>query len=185
MLVRGILLSIWNCLDPIYFSLTRLQYLCSDRHGQGVFRVRLTKYKGKEVVLSDGTKICKNDLLLKIHLHNVRLLQNYLLKNELAKGRCIFKNILESMPLLAEYVSHHPAEGNIKGVIGVTLINKGYRSLGFECIHPKNKYYSMFKKAQQIPIYLLSSSNISVSDIKRHQPVYLMMSKEKLLKKYT
>jgi hypothetical protein len=137
-------------LDPIYFSLTRLQYLCPDRKGDGVFRVRLTRYKGKDVVLSNGVLICKNDLLLKIHLYNVRLLQGFTYNmNELLKGKGIFRRVTDSMPLLAEFVLNHPEETRIKGTIGITLINKGFRPLGFECVLPENKFYSRFKKIQQ------------------------------------
>jgi hypothetical protein len=91
---------------------------------------------------------------------------------------------LESTPLLAAFIFHHPEEARIKGIIGVTLINKGFRPLDFDSIKPKNKLYNWYKKTSQIPIYLLSCSRISVANIKKHHPVYLMMSKEKLLKKY-
>ncbi|MCJ7842654.1 hypothetical protein MUB24_17460 [Lederbergia sp. NSJ-179] len=185
MLIRTFFLTIWTVLDPIYFSCTRLQYICPERKRNGIFRVRLTRYKGKDIVLSDGIKICKNDLMLKIHLYNVRLLQDFSdNKNDLAKGRAVFKQILESMPLLAAYIVNHPEEAKIKGVIGITLINKGYRPLGFECMTPENKFYTWFKKATQIPIYLLSSSKVSIANIKKHHPVYLMMSKDKLFSLY-
>ncbi len=185
MLVRSVLLSIWKCLDLIYFSLNRLQYLSPDRKGKGVFRVRLTRYKGKDVELSDGIMICKNDLLLKIHLHNVRLLQDFsYIKNELSKGRGVFRQVMDSMPLLAVFIHNHPEEARIKGIIGITLINKGFRPLGFECVQPDNKLYSWFKKTSQIPIYLLSCSKVSVENIKKLHPVYLIMSKEKLMEKY-
>lgn len=185
MVIRLICLSIWKWLDPVYFSFTRLQYPCPDRKEDGVFRVRLTRYKGKDVVLSDGVLICKNDLLLKIHLHNVRLLQDFSYNmNELSKGKGIFKLVTNSMPQLVTFILNHPEEARIKGIIGITHINKGFSPLGFECVLPENKFYSWFKKLQQLPIYLLSCSKISVVNIKKHHPVYLMMSTEKLLERY-
>lgn len=185
MLVRAVVLSIWSYLDPLYFSFTRLQYLVQDRNRQGVFRVRLTRYKGKDVELSDGSIIRKNDLLLKIHLHNVRLLKDFsCITNELSKGRGIFKRVKDSMPLLAAFMLNHPDEARIKGIIGITLINKGFRPLGFECVLPENKLYCWFKKITQIPIFLLSTSRFSMENIKKHHPVYLLMSKEQLIEKY-
>jgi len=184
-LVRLLFLSIWRVLDPLYFSFTRLQYPCLDHREEGVFRVRLTRYKGKEVILSDGIRICKNDLLLKIHLHNVRLLRDFSYRNsELLRGRGIFKRVMESMPSLTSFILNHPEEARIKGIIGITLINKGFRPLGFDCIVPQNKYYSWFKKMMQLPIYLLSCSHISAKGIRKHHPVYLMMSKERLTERY-
>lgn len=185
MSLRLVLLSIWKFFDPYYFSLTRLQYLCPNRKGEGVFRVRLTKYKGNDIILSDGILISKNDLMIKIHLHNVRLLHEfYSIKNEVLKGRRVFKQVMESMPLLAEFVFNHPEKNRIKGIIGITLINKGFKTLGFECIQPKNKLYSLYKKTSHLPIYLLSSSRFSLANLKKHHPIYLMMSKEMLMKNY-
>lgn len=184
MLFRPFLLTIWKYMDPLYFALTRLQYPCPDRK-DGVFRVRLTRYKGKDVELSDGIIINKNDLLLKIHLHNVRLVQEFSnIKNELSKGRAIFIQVLQSMPHLTTFILNHPEEAKIKGIIGITLINKGFAPLGFECVLPENKLYLWFKKTSQIPIYLLSCSRVSVRKIKKIHPVYLIMSKEKLIEKY-
>nr|WP_053360520.1 hypothetical protein [Bacillus sp. FJAT-27251] len=185
MFFRPFFLNVWSFLDPIYFIFTRLQYPCPGTARNGVFRVRLTRYKGKDVILSDGTKICKNDLLLKIHLHNVKILKELSsVKSEIAKGRVIFKQVLKSMPFLASFISGHPEHSRIKGVIGITLIDKGFTPLGFDCIHPENRYYLSFKKATQLPIYLLSCSEISMANIRKHHPVYLMMSKEMLLEKY-
>nr|WP_251032305.1 hypothetical protein [Mesobacillus foraminis] len=134
-------------------------------------------------MLSDGVTISKKDFLLKIHLHNIRLLlESPGNSNELSKGRGIFSQVY-SMPLLAEFILNHPEEARIKGIIGITLINKGFGPL-FECIQPENKLYNWFKKTQQLPIYLLSCSKVSVSNIKSHHPVYLMMPKGKLMEKY-
>ncbi|MGM0876667.1 MAG: YkoP family protein [Bacillota bacterium] len=42
--MRSYFLSFWNILDPLYYLLTKLEYI--DCHS-GIFRVRLTKIKGK------------------------------------------------------------------------------------------------------------------------------------------
>lgn len=183
--LRLYILWIWKIWDPIYYSFTRLQYIEPAGNKKTVFRVRLTKYKGKEVILSDGTRIRKNDVLLKIHLHNVRLLSEILnVKHELNKGRCIYKMVLYSMPVLADYIKNHPEEQKIKGIIGITMINKGVRHLGFECFFPENIFYLWLKKVSQLPIFFLSTSTMNVQNFKKHNPVYLMMSKEHLIKKY-
>ncbi|EIJ78107.1 hypothetical protein PB1_11124 [Bacillus methanolicus PB1] len=183
--IRLSILSIWKIVDPIYFLFTRLQYIESSANKKAIFRVRLTKYKGKDVILSDGTTICKNDVLLKIHIHNVKLLSELLrMENHVIRARYLYKMVLNSMPLLAEYIHNHPEEQKIKGVIGITMINKGVRQLGFECFSPQNIFYKICKKTSLLPIFFLSTSSFSFSNVKKHHLVYLMMSKEKLLKKY-
>ncbi|MDH5163281.1 hypothetical protein P5X88_20310 [Heyndrickxia oleronia] len=100
------------------------------------------------------------------------------MNNELLRGKSIFRRVMEPMPFLTTFILNHPEEARIKGIIGITLINKGFLPLGFDCVMPQNKFYSWFKRAMQTPIYLLSSSHVFVEGIKKHQPVYLMMSKD-------
>jgi hypothetical protein len=183
MMVRMAILRIWKLLDPLFFFCSRLHYPPTSSANNSIFRVRITKYKGKTMILSDGTKISKNDLLLKIHLHNIRLLWEFIfIKNELCRTRKIYQTVLYSMPSLALYLTHHPLEENIKGVIGITTVNKGVSQLGFECFSPSSTLYKWVKKMGQLPISLLSFSTLK--SFQRHNLTYLIMSKEKLYWKY-
>ena len=90
--MRSCLLSIWYLLDPLYFFFTRLTLI--DKRQSNVFRVRLTRYKGKEVILSDGTRI-KNDVLVKIHLHNVKLLKELQpIESAVRRGLCYIRRYI-------------------------------------------------------------------------------------------
>jgi hypothetical protein len=181
--IRLIILWIWKLFDPIFFLCSRLHYIHPAASKNSIFRVRVTKYKGKMMILADGTKISKNDLLLKIHLHNVRLLMEFInIKNELSRTRQIYKTVLFSMPPLARYLKCHPLEKNIKGIIGVTTINKGVGQLGFESFSPSNSFYKYFKKMGQFPITFLSCG--SIKSFQRHNLSYLIMSKENLYSRY-
>jgi len=183
MLVRMKLyaISIWALLDPVYYLFTRLRYI--DRH-QSIFRVRLTNYKGFPVTLSDGTTIKKNDKLIKIHLHNIRIIKEmYGVKSETAKGRIIYNKVKEGLPGVAEFINNHPKRDEIKGLIGITMLNKGCRRLGFDDFSLKNRYYRFVKQMVFIPMYCLTVSNISKTSLKRN-PKYLFMSKDCLMTKY-
>jgi hypothetical protein len=181
--IRLTVLWLWKLIDPLFYLCSRLHYVNTENKTKSVFRVRVTKYKGKNFILSDGTRIDKNDLLLKIHLHNVRLLNEFIkIKNDLNRARLIYKLVLGSMPSLANYLKGHPEEVNIKGIIGITTINKAVRSLGFECYPPSNLLYRRLKKIGQLPIFLLSTSNLN--EFKKNKLNYLFMSKEKLYKRY-
>jgi len=183
-LIRLYFVTLWSIIDPIYYALTRLHYIQSETKSS-VFRVRLTKYKGKDITLKDGTNIYKNDLLIKIHLHNVRLLKEVLtIQNPVNRGKIIYRAVYNSMPDLAKYIEKHPNRDQIKGIIGITMLNKGVRHLGFECHYPENMFYIWLKKLTQLPIYFMSSSFISFQKFKNQKPTYLFMSKDKLTKKY-
>ncbi|MRX73291.1 hypothetical protein GJU40_14175 [Bacillus lacus] len=185
MVFRYCIISLWNFIDPVYYFFSSLICL-SGGDGEGsVFRVRLTRYKGVPVTLSDGTSIKRGDMLLKIHLHNVRLLtQSLHLQSDIRRGRTIYKSVRNSMPQLSKFLLEHEKAEEIKGIIGITMIKKGYEQLGFECQKPRSFLYKVFKKTTQFPIYFLSSPGADLSGIYKQVPVYLLMSKEKLISLY-
>lgn len=86
--MRKVILFWWCLIDPIYYQFTQLTYI---DYRKNIFRVRLTRYLRHPVVMADGTHIQKNDLLLKIHFHNVRLLSELSqIQNEFQKGKVFF-----------------------------------------------------------------------------------------------
>ncbi|WP_141770530.1 hypothetical protein [Bacillus sp. MUM 116] len=183
MSIRLSILWIWKLIDPLFYLCSRLHYIRVENKEKSIFRVRITKYKGKNLMLADGTLINHNDLLLKIHLHNVRLLNEYIkIKNELSRARLIYKIVFKSMPSLVYYLNNHPKEQEIKGIIGITTINKAVIPLGFECFRPTNRIYRRAKKIGQLPIFLLTKS--SFKNFRNNKLNYLLMSKEKLYQRY-
>ncbi|WP_428911492.1 YkoP family protein [Niallia sp. Krafla_26] len=181
--MRDYIISVWSWMDPLYYHFTRLTFPAKEGN---IFRVRLTKYKGRNFVLSDGTEINKNDLLLKIHLHNIRLLKEFKsLTSELKKAKLIYNYVQRSMPEIDLYIQNHPKSNKIKGVIGITILNKGCERLGFEVFDLSHPVYRWFKQIAFLPIGILSSRNVSVSHIlKNHKPSYLFMSTKKLSNMY-
>lgn len=173
-------ITIWTILDPIYYAFTRLTYV-EDKE---ILRVKVTKYKGRSCVLLDGTEIKKNDLLIKIHLHNVILLRELLpVKGETSKARLIYRQVKQALLGVALYVHNHPKKDEIKGIIGITALNKGSKRLGFESISISNKIYLWFKLIVFLPMYGMAVSNISMQSLRRH-PMYLFMSKNTLFELY-
>jgi len=184
--MRGYVLSIWSLFDPIYFFFTRLTFPpCTDLE-RSIFRIRLTKYKGKEVVLTDGTKINKNDILVKIHLHNAKLLMELKdIKSELKKAKIIYRYVQKSLPGVENYIQNCHCSKDIKGIIGITKLNKGCERLGFETFEISHPVYKGFKWFALLPIEILASGNCSLRQICNHQvPKYLFMSTQKLSKIY-
>ncbi|WP_052400857.1 YkoP family protein [Oceanobacillus jeddahense] len=175
-------LFFWNVIDPIYFHFTRLDYVESKLGDRTIMRVRLTKYKGSKVTLSDGTEINKNDMLLKIHLHNIQILRQIQNNDsEVRRALTIYKNVQESLPEIVHYIQIRGYTNEIKGLIGITMLHKGCKKLGFEIYPIHNRYYKLFKQIALLPIYLLSCNKIKR---KITSPMYLFMSKDKLLNKY-
>ncbi|WP_254611210.1 hypothetical protein [Paenibacillus sp. JMULE4] len=176
-------LTIWDIIDPIYYACTRLRSIGGGNEKSSAFRVRLTLYQGRPITLSDGTMIQKGDILLKIHLHNVVLLRDMLpLRNEIKKARFLYRFIDSSLPDLALYVKNHPKSQDIKGLIGITMLNRGCEKLGFEAFPISSTAYRCLKWMSLMPICLLSVSQ-PFKNLKKHVPTYLFMSKDQLLQK--
>lgn len=184
MRLKSVLLFVWDLMDPLFFACTRLSYVGHNGRKNSLFRVRLTCYKGRRVFLSDGTIIQKGDFLLKIHLHNVAVLQDMLhLRNEVKKAKYLYRRVEKSLPELAYYLNNHLRSRDIKGIVGVTMLNRGCRSLGFETFPIHSSVYKWFKYIGQLPIHLLSAGQ-PFKSIGKHFPAYLFMSKENLVNKY-
>lgn len=177
--MKNFLLAFWHIIDPIYYFFTRLQYVQDARNKKTIFRVRLTRYKGAPVTLKDGTVIRKYDLLLKIHLHNERILSElHQIDSELKRAVFIYHQIKHALPSLAHYVQMHHKQDKIKGIIGITSLHRGAGRLGFDVIPVQNPLYRLFKKVTFVFIHLLSNHT------GENLPSYLMLSKDALLDQY-
>ncbi|WP_047984521.1 YkoP family protein [Ornithinibacillus californiensis] len=177
--MKSYLLGAWNVFDPVYYSFTRLRYVRDQEQKPTLFRVRLTRYKGRSTILKDGTIIHKNDLLIKIHLHNVKIMNElYAVTSDTKRAVYIYHMVKRAMPVLAEYVRKHPRYGEIKGIIGITTLHKGSTRLGFDNVSIHNALYRSYKRLTFTPINYIASSSM------HHEPVYLFMSKDELVKRY-
>lgn len=183
MKIRQLCLSGWNVIDPVYFHFTRLQHLKKRCGKKTIMRVRLTRYKGRDIVLSDGTEIYKNDVLIKVHLHNVKLLREIMqYKSDLRKAKIIYSRVRDSLPAVVDYIQLSELNNEIKGLIGITTLYKGCKRLGFEPYPIINPAYKKFKQSTLLPIYLLSLNNRWNNELP--EPMYLFMSKDTLFQKF-
>ncbi|OQP06103.1 hypothetical protein B1690_09710 [Geobacillus sp. 46C-IIa] len=177
------LLAMWGVIDPIYYACSRLEYAGEARDGlRSIFRVRPLQYKGETIRLSDGTTIAANDWLLKIHLHNVRLVRDlFRYDSDIKKGRYILEQVKAGLPYVAYHLYHHEQSERMKGIIGITMLNKGCERLGFETVDISNPLYRWFKTLALVPMMAVARPGLSPFS---RPPKYLLMSKEKLFSLY-
>ena len=125
--VKSWFISVWTLLDPLYYTCTRLKRIDSERE-KNVFRVRLMKYRGKRVDFPDGSSLERGDLVVRIHLHNVYILQEMAgMNNELARAKWLYNTVRRSLPGVHDYLNNHPKKEQLKGIVGITLLNRGNR----------------------------------------------------------
>ncbi|SDZ93999.1 hypothetical protein SAMN05421743_10234 [Thalassobacillus cyri] len=184
--MRQYIVGLWTLFDPIYHRMARLRYIkTSNTNINNIFRVRITDYKGAMVILKDGTRIQKHDKVLKIHLHNIRLINEMRkMDNEIHKAMHIYRSVRESLPELADYIHQHQQNSKIAGVMGITAIHKGCHRLGFETATIANPFYRSMKFLSFIAISTLCMRPPSLGYLKNHQPNYIFISKEQLQIRY-
>lgn len=174
----------WSVLDSLYYHMSTLEYV--DKPAQNIFRVKPLTYRGRALFLSDGNTFCKHDQVMKIHLHNCVLLKELMpIDNDIKRALYVYNRVEQSLPGLAQYVARHPLEAEIKGIIGITLLNRGVKKLGFEVHEIPNPWYLRLKQLYLKPMFILCHPH--PKDAFRGKdlaPKYLIMSKERLLKLY-
>ncbi len=178
-MMKSYLLRLWNIIDPLYFKCSRLCYVPKNEPTKTVLRVRLTRYQGRSAILRDGTTVQKGDMLLKIHLHNVRLIHELqIIDGDLRKAAHLYHSIKQALFQLAKEVETYDEYRRIKAIIGVTSLYQGAERLGFDIVPIKNYYYRLFKKCTFLLIDCVAHSP------RNRAPVYLFMSKNQLMNKY-
>ncbi|MBM7552247.1 YkoP family protein [Thalassobacillus pellis] len=183
--MKQYLVDIWTLLDPLYYRMSRLTYVRSKNKINNIFRVKLVAYKGKQRKLADGTLLQKNDQLIKIHLHNIRLINEMRgMKNDIQKARYIYKAVQHSLPDLVSFITSHKRVNEIKGIVGITALNSGCERLGFEIIAIESPFYRSLKLMSFIAISTLCMRPPSLKYLKKHQPKYIYMSRTDLENRY-
>ncbi|MCF6095205.1 hypothetical protein L1765_14675 [Microaerobacter geothermalis] len=179
------MLAAWGILDQIYYLCNRLEYVSQK---DNIFRVRLLKYRGPNLTLSDGTVIRSNDSLLKIHLHNQRLMKEMLsIKDGNQRAFYVYKQVKQSMPGLAQYLDQHIHSHVIKGIVGISILHRGAARLGFDVQEITNEWYKRYKLMYMKPMLILCHPEGRLRWTKRKDelvPKYIVMSKELLFNKY-
>lgn len=179
------IIQTWSFLDNLYYHCSRLQYV--DLKEQNIFRVRLLIYRGPSLSLEDGTTIHSSDLLLKIHLHNCRLMREMQhIQNDIKRALYVYHRVEQSLPGLAEFLINHAEQESIKALLGITVLTKGVKRLGFQSIDIPNPVYKKLKELFLIPMFVLLHPNEKLKCLRNGNlaPKYLVISKEQLFERY-
>lgn len=135
--------------------------------------------------MEDGTEIMKGDLLVKVHLHNYLLVRKMVgVQSDVKRALLVHDIVKESMPGLARFIKSHPLADQIKGIMGVTVLNRGIKRLGFDSFDLKNPIYHHWKKLYMVPMTAICQGSLGQLWSTKHQPKYLMMSKTTLFYRY-
>src|SRR5699024_3174186 len=130
-MTKSYVVKLWKIIDQANVKCSRLCDVLKHEQIKTVLRFRLTRYQGRSVILSNGTTVQKGDMLLKIHLHNVRLIHELqIIDGDLRKAAHLYHSIKQALFQLAKEVETYDEYRRIKLTIGVTALYQGAEQQG-------------------------------------------------------
>jgi hypothetical protein len=172
----------WESLFHILFQVKQID------PANKLYFSRVKTYHGQAMLLDDGEEIRDGDRIIELHFNN-RMLFHMLTETgsmvQLAVG--MIRITKQTLPLLLKQIEIDPSMGNIKGVIGITMIHRGTKKLGFTIVDlPAGIFSYMTKYYLRV---LLSVINPEGKQLIEHKgnvftPKIVVLSVKELEKRY-
>ena len=147
--MKRMIISCWLGWERVFHLLFRLQSGGLD----SIFHVRVVSYKGKPLELSDGHKITKKDKVIELHFDNKKLFN--LMSESRSMVQVAIKLIREverAMPKLAVLMASQKKFEHVRGILGISMINRGAEQFGFSVLELPP---GLFEKMTRIYLKLL------------------------------
>jgi peptidoglycan/xylan/chitin deacetylase (PgdA/CDA1 family) len=102
-----------------------------------LFRLRVKRFRGRTLKLSDGTLLRSRDPIAELHLNN-EILQEITRTGKSPERIALLalKEARRSLPALARWASNAPQGKEIRAVLGLTMLYRGAERLGFTICDP-------------------------------------------------
>lgn len=177
---RRLLFRIWESWEQLYAKLNHIQRI----NDHNLFRLSFSQYKGPNLINENGEILAtRGDMVGEIHFDNIRF--QSLGTNLQGIGVRALRQIRASLPDLAEHITNDPHNSQIKVYLGITLLNKGAKGLGFyvqDYPYTNGKLIGLFQKFIML-VYHPAGSKRKTKLLDK-QPRLVWISKEKLIEKY-
>ena len=178
--IRRLTYCLWQKWETIYANINGVQRI----DDQSLFRLALVKYKGPNLVNEEGQILAKKgDLIGEIHFDNSRF---YNIGTDSENiGINALKKVRFSLPVLANYVANNPDFENVKVYMGVTMLNRGAKKLGFSVQEYPYRHGRFIAALQKLLIKIYHPLGIKRKTSKLGlEPKIVWITKDQLLKKY-
>jgi len=137
--------KLWLSYEKLVHKVLRLKTV--KGYNKPFFHYRFIKHSGEVLQLSDGQSINKGDLVAELHFDNNQLSSiAFQSKSMLTTALRLIKETERNLPFLAYELQNHPRYNEVKGIVGITMINRGADRLGFEIYDIKSGWFSKLTK---------------------------------------
>lgn len=176
---RRLVFRIWEKWERLYAKINNIQRI--DDHN--LFRLGLKHYQGPDIQNDQGEILAtKGDLIGEIHFDNIRF---QLIGSDLHNlGLRALKQVRQSLPSVAKFITENPEYNEVKVYLGVTLLNKGAKGLGFNVQELNSSEGRILGFFQKILMLIYHPSGRRNTESLGDKPKIVWISKEKLIEKY-
>lgn len=143
-LFKRAVVDLWMLWEKCFQKLFHIRPIGSPND---IFHVRVRPYTGENIQLDDGEMIQPGDRIVELHFDNRQLYEMGMRsKTAMRTAIQLIRAVERMMPKLAETMLTRPEFDGVKGLYGITLINRGPEQLGFSVIDlPKGWFAKMTK----------------------------------------
>ena len=178
-------LILWPVADRLLRVIYHIRPLKAD--GSGIASLDIRRYKGRTIVLNDGSEVKTGDPIIEIHLNNDWFKKRCKLNIKTSQfPREILGCLEQDLRFLAQQVVNGKFEG-VVAIHGSTLLHAGAKRLGFQVeelpdsLWKKGAYFYM---AALMQIYHLRASEAPKRKEKSLEPKEVWLSRAALLTRY-
>lgn len=184
-LYRTVQVFLWMKWESMFHFMFQVQ--CVDRDTQ-FLHLRIRKYDGKTIELPDGECIQPGDRVAELHLDNRMLYsmgRNARTSMHLAIG--LIREMGQTMPKIADFILNDPDYSDVKGLYGVSMINRGPAQFGFTVLDlPKGIFAVLSKWYLRMLMSIVHPQGSHRLHRKSEMlvPKIIVMSRKELLRRY-
>ena len=152
---RRMLVKLWMGWERAFIRLFHVKPVDPDNT---FLQIRLREYTDSTpITLEDGEVFAKGDQILELHLNNDTLLElGRTSRNSTHLAIQMIKRMRALLPQITHLIEHDPDYRNVKGLYGITLINRGPQQLGFTVLDlPKGPFTLITKLYLKLLMYVV------------------------------
>jgi len=149
------LVALWMAWEWCFVKLFRLKPVDS---GNPLFKLRVREYQGKQpILLPDGERISKGDLVAELHLDNYTLFKIGLASRSTVQlATQLIRRTRNLLPEIGRLLTTDPSFENVKGLYGITMIHRGSKQLGFTVIDlPEGLFARVTRTYLRLLLYIV------------------------------
>ncbi|WP_156158054.1 YkoP family protein [Gordoniibacillus kamchatkensis] len=141
---KHLLVAGWLQWERLFHALFAVKPIDS---GNPLLYFRICRYHGQTLQLPDEEKIESGDRVVELHLNNRMLFQLATSSRSMVQLAVqLIGQTKQLLPKIAETIAQHEGRETIKGIYGITMINRGTEQLGFTVAELPRGVFSFFTR---------------------------------------